>query len=156
MPWKACYLICFLVCVLLNAKREKGNTEVFYCPPLSSFLSRVEKKKQVLLQEIRHRMDAFWTNRKETWRCGANLCLALHAGVEIVLLVNVNNTGLVWFGIAQALQPLQGRAVTSGQLLCATTDSSSTGSALPPHISVMGSVQNFNQKLVELRKNLLF
>lgn len=44
----------------------------------------------------------------------------------------------------------------TGQLLCGTTDSSSTGSALPPHIWVMGSVQNFNQKLVKLGKNLFF
>lgn len=73
-----------------------------------------------------------------------------------MLLVNVNNTGVVWFGIAQALQPSQGMAATPGQLLCGTTDSSSTGSALPPHISVMASVQNFNQKLVKLGKKILF
>lgn len=58
-------------------------------------------------------MDALWTSRNETWRCGANLCLALHAGGEIVLPVNVNKTGVVWFGISQALQPFQGMAATS-------------------------------------------
>lgn len=72
-------------------------------------------------------MDAFWTNRKETSRCGANLCLALHAGVEPVLLVNVNSTGAVWFGISQAPQPFQGMAAMH-------VVHSRTGSALPPHI----------------------
>lgn len=46
MPWKACYLICFLVCVLFNAKRKKENTEVFYCTPLAAFRGGLRGKSK--------------------------------------------------------------------------------------------------------------
>lgn len=151
MPWKACHLICFLVCVLFNAERKKGNTEVFYCPPLSSFLRRVEKQKQ--------RTSSFCYRKYSTGWMHIGQAGKKPEGVEPVsaLLCMQEWRLCCWLTTTQGLCGLAFHRHSShfrAWLTCVVC--SSTGSTLPPHIWVMGSAQNFNQKLVKLGKKSAF